>query len=416
MKNRIFSGLGSSLEWFDFALYGFLGPIFSVIFFPHAKQSGWFSLLMTYAIFAIGFAARPMGGLLFGYLGDKYGRLVPLRITPLLITFTSLMIAILPTYESVGYIAPVLLLVTRIIQGILLGGEFAGNIVYLCESSSSWKYFWGSIGSCTGSFGIMLASIVSSLSYHFFSQEFMYSYGWRLTFLIALPLGAITFYMRLKMSESKEFRHIDTHINPIISALKNHKKRFLSCLGLIYLHATSYYFIFMFIPLYLSKVKGIPQSAVLVKNSGFLLFHLLVIPLLGAVVNIIGGLRASIVASCIFLFLSIPAFYYISHGVNYEMLCSLLLLSIASSLNAAIIPGLLVEIVPVEVRYTLIGLAFNIGFGIFGGTMPVIGLLLIKNTGVILSPAIYLTLVSAVTLAVGYNLLKVNRNHEVREV
>lgn len=141
VKNRLLCGLGSSIEWFDFALYGFFSPIFSEIFFSHRHENNWITLMMTYLIFAAGFSARPLGGLIFGYIGDKYGRLVSLKITPLFIAFFTASMALLPTYQSIGYTALILLTIIRILQGVLLGGEFSGNMVYLCEFSTRWKYF-----------------------------------------------------------------------------------------------------------------------------------------------------------------------------------------------------------------------------------------------------------------------------------
>lgn len=402
LKKSIFSGLGSSLEWFDFALYGFLGPIFAKIFFSHTSQAHWIPLLSTYAIFAIGFAARPIGALIFGYLGDKYGRLVPLRITPLLITFTTAIIAFLPTYKTIGNTAVVLLIIIRIIQGILLGGEFAGNIIYLCESSKKWRYFWGSIGSCTGSFGIILASIIASIFYSYFSYTFMYEYGWRIAFLLSVPLGIFAFIMRLNMSESPEFTNSNTHKNPVIEIFKKYKLMLLTCLGVIYLHATSFYFTFMFIPVFLTKVRHLKESAALIHNTGFLILHLCLIPIFGLIVNGIGGVRSLRYISMAFFILAIPSFYLISHGDKNSIIIGFLLLSTMTAINAAIIPGLLAELIPEKVRYTILASVFNIGFGIFGGITPVVCLLLTNDVNIKISPSIYLMLVAGVTLFTSY--------------
>lgn len=416
LKNRIFSGLGNSLEWFDFALYGFFGPIFSTIFFSSAAQFKWVSLIITYAIFAVGFAARPIGALIFGYLGDKYGRVIPLRFTPILITLTTIAISLLPTYKTMGNTAIFLLLITRVVQGILLGGEFAGNIVYLCESSTSWKYFWGSIGSSTGSFGIILASTTASIFYNIFSHEFMYSYGWRIAFMLSVPLGIISFFMRLKMSESPEFYRDPTNANPLITSIKHYKKTLFYSLTLIYLHSTSFYFVFMFLPVFLTKSRELPESAAMLNNTGFLVLHLCLIPLFGAIVNVIGGLKSLVIIGITFVLLSIPLFYCIAYGTVDQLFIGLSIFSIGTAFNAAIIPGLLAEMIPSKVRYTILALAFNVGFGIFGGLMPFLGLLLIHKTGSILSPSIYLTFASLITLISGALLLKSEEKHEVREI
>lgn len=374
------------------------------------------ALMITYAIFAAGFASRPIGALIFGYLGDKYGRLVPLKITPLLITFCTVVLAFLPTYGSIGNIATLLLLLTRILQGILLGGEFAGNIIYLCESSKKSKYFWGSIGSCTGSFGILLASMIASTSYNLFNHNFMYSYGWRLAFLLSVPLGITAFFMRWKMPESPEFSKVNNYKNPIITSFTRYKKTLFYCLGLICLHATSFYFVFMFLPIFLTKIRHLHESAALINNASFLALHLFFIPIFGIVVEFVGGLRAMIIISLIFTLSTTPIFYFIANGTEPQILVSLTLFSILTAINAAIVPGLLSEIITVNVRYTILALIFNVGFGVFGGIMPFLGLLLIDKGGSIMLPGVYLTCASLVTFITACILLKPENIYEVRKI
>lgn len=415
-KNRMFCGLGSSIEWFDFALYGFFGPLFSKLFFSHAHENKWFALTVTYLIFAAGFAARPVGGLIFGYLGDKYGRLVSLRITPLLITFFTTLMAFLPTYQAVGRTAVMLLIVTRIFQGILLGGEFTGNIVYLCESSLRWKYLWGSIGSCTGSFGIILASITVSVFYFLFPYSFMYEYGWRIAFLCSIPLGVITFYVRLKILESPEFKADDSYENPIREGVLYYKKLLILCVGIVYLHATSFYFVFIFLPVFLNKIRHLQESATLLHNTLFLIIHLCFIPLFGFIVNLIGGFKSQIAIGLLFVFLSMPIFYFIAYGTESQVVISLFVFSVMTAINAAIIPGLLSSLIPTKIRYTLFALSFNIGFGIFGGMTPFVGLFLTNTSGKILLPGVYLTIVALVTLIVSYMAMKAGNFYEIRKL
>jgi len=416
LKNRLFCGLGSSIEWFDFALYGFFGSIFAEKFFPPTYGHKWVALMVTYLIFAVGYVARPLGGLIFGYLGDKYGRLFSLRITPLLITLFTTLMAFLPTYHSIGEMAIVILIVIRIFQGLLLGGEFAGNIVYLCESSTKWKYFWGSIGSCTGSFGIILASLIASFFYFLFSHSFMYDYGWRIAFLCSLPLGIISFYARLRMLESPEFKAQPSSKNPIIESALRYKWLLFLCIGLVYLHATSFYFVFIFLPVFLNKFRHLPESAALLHNSLFLIIHLGFIPIFGVIVNLMGGLRSQITIALAFLFFSIPIFYWVAYGTPNQIIISLFLFSVMTAVNAGIIPGLISSLIPTEVRYTVLALAFNIGFGVFGGITPFIGIYLVKTSGNILLPGVYLTMVALVTFVVSVMAIKQRKAHEIRKL
>lgn len=411
-KKSTLSTIGGTLEWFDFAIYAFFAPIFASLFFSHVGQSQLTSLIIAYGIFAIGFAARPIGGLIFGYIGDKYGRMVSLRITPLLSALTSISMALLPTYQQSGFTAIFLLILIRILQGIFIGGEFTGNIVYLCELSPNKKYFFGSIASCTGSIGILLASIVASVFYSTFSKTFMITYGWRIAFLLCVPLVLITFVTRLKLPESPEFKTKKT--NPIKETFTSYKLKLISCLGLIYLHATSFYFVFMFTPAFLNKVRHFPEVAALVKNSIFLTFHIICIPIFGLLVNVIGGLRSTVLISLLFFLFSLPLFYFISFGSFTQITVSLLIFSIMTAFNAAIVPGLISKLIPSEIRYTVLALTFNIGFGIFGGIMPVFGLYLIHKTDCILAPSLYMMLASVITLITAIIVIKGNETRKIQ--
>ncbi len=405
--NKFLSGFGSSLEWFDFALYAFFAPIFSEVFFSNVDQSSWLSLVITYGILSVGFIFRPIGGLIFSYLGDKYGRLYSLRLTPLLITASTALIAFLPTYETTGNLAIFLLIFLRIFQGIAIGGEFPGNIVYLCEISNKWKYFFGSIASCCGSFGIFLASIISSVFFEKFTHHFLYSYGWRIAFLLSIPIGILIFVVRKNIHEPVE---ASTNWNPITDVLKNHRSSIFYGIGLIFLHAISFYSIFTFIPIFLIKIRHLGESSALFQNSAFLILHILFIPLLSIVLRKISGLVALLINSLLFFFLSLPLFYAISYGDKQLVAISICIFSLLSSFNAAIIPGLLFELVPKKVRYTVVALTFNLGFGIFGGATPFLSFFLVKETGSLLFPSSLLILGSIVTISVGARLLMRKEN------
>jgi MHS family proline/betaine transporter-like MFS transporter len=404
LKYKLASATGSIVEWYDFALYGYFGALFSQIFFP-ASMPAWLSLVATYGIFAIGYVARPMGALIFGYLGDRYGRVYVLKITPILISIATAAIGLLPEYKTMGIATIFLLLSARFAQGIFLGGEFAGNIVYLCESSPKSSYCWGSIASCTGSLGIMLASATISWVYSSFNHIVIENYIWRATFLSAIPFGCLVYYLRRNMLETQAYSAIRQNMltsNPLKKAYSLHKKPFFLALGIVYLHATSFYFVFVFIPLFLSTYKKIPEASALVNNTGFLLLHIMLIPLFGYLSQKLGGKRMQQVAALLFISLS----YWLFCGVNSNnqecLKWYLLGFSILTSINAGVVPGLLAETLPLETRYTLLAFCFNIGFGVFGGLAPVLCLLLASSIYGTISPVYYLIFTGIITLAITF--------------
>lgn len=393
------SGIGSVLEWYDFSLYGFFAPLLAQLYFPCDNSA--IALLKTFSVFAISFFARPIGALIFGYISDKYGRIVTLKITPLLITFPTLCFCFLPTYQQIGALAPLLLVFLRIWQGVCIGGEYANNIVYMCESARKNNlYFIGSLGSCTGSLGIMLASMVAALCYTIFTPEYLYSTGWRLAFAISLVIGVAAYLIRRNLSETVAFMTVRQKnfrdSNPVYESYKNQLNDYILSFGLIFLPATSFYYIFMFLPNFLAEITGHAFTSILGSNSLSLLMRLFVIPVIGILADKVGGINISRLACVLFLVLSIPLFYWIIHSSAYSTIF-IFVFALLTTLNAAAVPGLLMELLKPETRCTIFSFTFNICFGVFGGITPVMCFFLINKIGCKMAPAYYLVFAAITT-------------------
>lgn len=295
IKDKIASGLGSVLEWYDFALYGFFAPLIAQLYFPSQYQI--IGLLKVFSVFAVGFIARPIGALLFGAISDKYGRTVSLRLTPLLITAPTLLFSILPSYKQIGILAPCTLLLLRILQGICIGGEYANNITYLCETTKpKHVYFFGSIGSCTGSFGIFLASSIAAIWFLAFPASILYSWGWRIAFSLSIIFGIVAYLMRKNMYESPIYvltrKNNVLPSNPLIEAFHNQKKDFLTAFGLTFLPATSFYYVFTYLPNFLNTILDYNIGDILGDNSIALFARLLIIPVIGIYADKVGGIKS----------------------------------------------------------------------------------------------------------------------------
>jgi MHS family proline/betaine transporter-like MFS transporter len=227
-KNKAASALGSVLEWYDFSLYGFFAPLLASIYFP--SSTPLVSLLKIFGVFAIGFFARPVGALLFGYISDKYGRTLTLKITPWLITISTSVLVFIPSYSKIGVTASILVCLLRIAQGICIGGEYSNNMIYLCEiAESKYTYFYGSLGSCSGNIGILLASSVTTLCYVSFKHDFLIEWGWKLAFLSSIFFGVLTGIMRRNLAEPPVFnsKNKNNSFNPISLSIKQHKIDYL---------------------------------------------------------------------------------------------------------------------------------------------------------------------------------------------
>lgn len=405
---RLFGiGLGSSLEWYDFALYGFFVPVFAKLYFPVTDQH--VSLLKAFSFFAIGFLVRPIGGLLFGRIGDKYGRVRCLQITPLLITLPTVFIAFLPTYEAIGIFAPLLLLFSRIVQGLFIGGEYAGNMVYMCESSVNRRYFLGSLASCTGSFGIFLASSISSIIYWAFPIEFVESYGWRLAFLLSILLGISAYYMRRNIGETLDYvelrRKQQVSRAPVLDAIRENWGACLIALCFLFLHATTFYAVFTFMPALLSADTLTIPGMALRYVSLFLFCRLFLIPLIGLLAEHLGGKKVIRISALGFLLFSYPLFNLVNESQFPGSIVALGLFAFLTAINAGVVPGLLAEMLPTKTRYTTFSFALNAGFGVFGGLAPLVLQYFTEHPSSLNTAALYLMFCGLVAL-IGSFLMK----------
>lgn len=392
-SSKMGSMLGSILEWYDFAIYGFLAPVIAQVFFP--DSSPFIGLIKALSIFCVGFLGRPIGALLFGYIGDNYGRVKCLRITPLLITFSTCSLACLPSFQTIGIAAPILLTFFRFLQGISIGGEYANNIIFLCESSSpNQTYFQGSIGACTGSIGILCASLIASIFFKLSNSELM-SWAWRLPFAISLFLGVITYFLRLNLKETEVFQNFKYSQMPN-SLQKLHYTDFFIAIGITFLPATAFYFIFMFLPNFLTQNLQNSSSNILSESSIYLLARLSIIPVIGIVCDKIGGIKIARLASFLFLLASIPLWHRIVDNSSYTSLC-LFIFALLTTLNAGSTPGLLINFIAPQYRCTALSITFNLSFGIFGGIAPLLGFYLANHYGNY-APIYYLVFSAVITL------------------
>lgn len=409
IRNIVISSLTSSLEWIDFALFGFFSPIFALRFFPYLDNTKSHALIAVYLVFAIGFVARPIGAVIFGHIGDKYGRTKALKITPLIFVASLFLLTLIPTYKDIGSLADILLVSTRIVQGIVLGGEFTGNIIYLCEVNTKWKYFWGSIGSSSGGFGILIASFMAAASFSFFNHAFLYYLGWKIIFWSIIPFGLISYYARSKITEPSIFKKNHNSINiPIVEVIGKHKKIFSLCTCAILLHASSFYFTFIFLPTFLAHIRKHSHSTSFLHNSFFIAFHLLLIPMFGFIANKTTGVKLLIFISILYLLLSYPLFSIVIYNHSILAEISILLFAGMSAFNAAIIPGIFTEIIPTNIRYTLFSGVFNIGFGIFGGLTPFVCFYIAHKLNSFIAPILCIYTLAVVTLIASILLLRHN--------
>lgn len=270
------------IEWYDFALFGFFVPIFSTIYFKNLDNTE--NILKLFGIFAVGFIARPIGSIIFGHIGDKFDRVKALKYTPVCMGTLTALIGLIPDYKTIGIYSIVFLLSIRILQGIILGGDFSGNILYLCENSNKYKNVLGGIGSLSGSVGITIASFVSSLVYAAKAD-----YLWRIAFIICFPIGIFFTFLRRNMQESKLINKRPKVSNPLQHLIKNDLSFFFYGLGILIAQACSFYFLFFYTPSYINGLGLSFSHASYLINTILLFLHILLIPFFGFVADKFNG-------------------------------------------------------------------------------------------------------------------------------
>lgn len=393
-KKVVVSGmLGNGLEWYDYALYGHMAVTFSTLFFPPGNEAQ--NIILTYLAFAAGFIARPLGAILFGHIGDKYGRKKALVASMILMAIPTGCIGLLPTYEMIGIAAPVLLLIIRILQGLSLGGAFSGSMSYVVEHAPKGRR--GAIGSVTMLslvLGFLTGSLVSSAFANFLSPEDFNSWGWRIPFFLGVGIGFVGYYLRNHGEESPAYEEAKKDGNlstkPVKEAFTKYPLTMLQGF-MAYLFVTvPFYMIAIFFIKHANKL-GLPIDDALKVNSLTMVCMFILIWPMAKLSDRIGRQKVLIGAIFAMLICVTPAFNWMEQGailahagdidgafVKIAMGQGLLALILGWYL--APIPALLVEIFPTRIRYTGMALSYNF-CAIIGGFTPAFAAYLIERTG-----------------------------------
>ncbi len=399
--------IGNVLEWYDFALYGYLAPIIADLFFPSDDPA--VSLVKTFGVFAAGFFMRPLGSLVFGHIGDKFGRKQALALSIIVMAIATTLIGLLPTYHQIGLWAAVLLTVLRLFQGLSVGGEYTTSVSFLVEHAPpNRRGLIGSFGLFGAVLGILLGSAIGALLTGILSKESLYSYGWRIAFLVGIPLGLLGFYIRRKIEETPGFKQIEEAEEiakyPLLETLRTAPKEFFKNIGLSTLQAVSFYVLFVYLTTYYSKVLGISFSKALTINTISMVVLVLSIPVMAFLSDIVGRKKVIITSIVSVILLSYPLFLMISSGETTKILIAHLTFAFITSGFMGTVPTVLVEMFPTKIRNTAYSVGYNLALALFGGTAPLVVTYLIKETGDILSPAYYLILASVIALIVAVSL------------
>jgi MHS family proline/betaine transporter-like MFS transporter len=395
--------VGNIMEWYDFAVYGYLAATIGQHFFPSADATT--SLIAAFGVFAAGFLMRPLGGVVFGHIGDKVGRKAALTLSVLAMALPTFLIGLLPDYATLGPAAAVLLVMLRMIQGLSVGGEYTTSIVFLVEGAGgkhqgfagSWSGF-GAVG------GIMLGSAVSALVTLVFSPEAVQRWAWRLPFLVGLFVGLAGLYVRQHVPEvHKPTGHASGH-SPVWEALRAEWRTILRIGLLNVINGVGFYIAFVFLVTYMQTIGGLRETTALEINTVNMLALLAMMPLAGWLSDHIGRKPLLIAGIGGLLVLSWPLFWALSHPLASWNFVGQLGFAVFIGLFGGTLPATMVETAPPAVRCSTISIGYNLCVGLLGGISPMVATWLIQRTHDDLAPAYYVMSAALISLVVAVQL------------
>jgi len=368
-KKVILAGtVGNAVEWFDWTIYATFAVFFAKQFFPSTDPTA--SLLATFAIFAVGFFMRPLGGIVLGIFSDRYGRKAALAATIMMMAGGSLMIGLSPTYEVIGIFAPIILVLARLLQGLSLGGEFASAATYLSEMAPKEKRgFYSSFMFFSAAIGILMASSLAWLLTTILTEQQMSDYGWRIPFLLGALGGLVGMWIRRSVPDS-EMTHAKEKVkNPLIFLIKNHPKETLRIVGISILTTFAFYIFIVYVPSYAIKALGAEPKVAFAANTIALVVFMLCQPVFGWLSDKIGRKPQLIVFAVGYLLFFYPIIKWMDSSFSSILLVEIFGL-LLYALYTSIGPTLMSEQFPTEVRAVGIGAPYNLMVALLGGTTP----------------------------------------------
>ena len=410
MRRVILVGVaGNVLEWYDFAVYGYFAAAIGAQFFPAADPTA--SLIAAFGVFAAGFLTRPLGGVLFGHIGDHLGRKPALIASVVTMAVPTFLLGLLPTYDRIGLWAPILLVALRLLQGLSVGGEYATSIVYAVEHAPPHRrgLVGGWIG-CGAIGGILLGSAVGAALNAVLSAEELSAWGWRIPFLLGILVGGVGLLLRRGLVDAEPMPQPqrDSDI-PIVAAFRTAWMGMLQIIGLSALNGAGFYLLFVYSVTYLHESLGMPTWQAFDINTASMVLLLAVMPAGAALSDRVGRKPVLAAASGATALLAWPLFRLLHHHDPAVVLLGQMGFALLLGLFFGTVPAVLAEVFPRKVRCSAFSVAYNVSLAVFGGLSPMVVTYLIGRTHDDMVPAFVVIAVAAVSLAATLTLPETSR-------
>ncbi|WP_042373927.1 MFS transporter [Neobacillus jeddahensis] len=392
-KATMATAIGNLVEWYEYGIYSYTAAIIGAQFFP--EESSSVALLYGFAIFAISFFFRPLGGLIFGSIGDKLGRKKILVVTILMMSGSTAIIGLIPSYTSIGIMAPLLLIVMRMTQGLAAGGEYTGASVFMNESAP--KHHRGLFTSLLESgslLGYIIGSIFVAILTSALSADAMAAWGWRIPFVCSLPLALVGMYVRTKIDDTPTFLKMQKENtlskNPLKEMFVTARKPLVISFFIVAFANGAYYTLLTFLPSYFETQVGLTTLQSLVVTTSGMVFMMILFPLFGTLGDRFGRKRFLLVSAILAIFTAIPIIAFVTSGSPAGPLVGYFALSVIVAMFIGVFPSTLPMLFPNRVRNSAYGISYNVSTAIFGGGAPFIITSLQSATGNNLMPAFFL--------------------------
>jgi MFS transporter, MHS family, proline/betaine transporter len=379
---------GNILEWYDFSVYGFFAGAIGRNFFPSKNPST--SLIEAFVVFGAGFLMRPVGALLFGYLGDSRGRELALMLSVMAMAVPTFLIGLLPSYQQIGIAASIIMVALRLVQGVSVGGEYTTSVVFLVERSRQHQRgLMGAYGSFGAYAGVMLGSAVGVLVTTILPREAVHAWGWRIPFLFGITIGIAGYLIRSELTRNAPVHEIEPP--PLSRILHSQLRRIVQVAGFKVLDAVGFYLIFVYATSYLVHVVGVPKRRALAINTISMGAALLLIPLFGMLSDRIGRKPLLLAAAIGTALLAWPLFRMMQHQEMFAlMLAGQIGFAVLIAMFAGAQAAASAEAFQRHVRCSGVALSHNLCMALLGGTTPMVATYLIQRTQNDMSPPLYL--------------------------
>ncbi|MDE2364176.1 MAG: MFS transporter [Hyphomicrobiales bacterium] len=391
------ASIGNALEWYDILVYGYFAVTISKLFFPNADQT--VSLLLALGTFGVSYIVRPIGAVVLGAYADRAGRKASMLASIVLMTIGTGMMAVMPTYGAIGLLAPIGVLIARLIQGFAVAGEFGSATAFLVEHSSDRKGFFASFQWFGQGLAAMLASLFGLVLTSLLTERQLLDWGWRVPFVFGLLIGPVGLYIRRRVNEAPEFLDSLRSHTPVRDLVVGQWRRLVLTIGLIVI-STSANYILLYMPTFAIRELHLSQSVGFAATTIGGLLLAVGAPFFGHLSDRLGRLPMMAAVCLLFAISAWPAFRLLVASPSLLSITTIVCwLSLLKAAYSGVLPAAMAELFPTETRSTGLALSYNVAVPIFGGFAPAIAAWLVKSTGSNLAPSYYLVATALVSLS-----------------